>query len=976
MATKKVDDETLALAAATEKQLDLPAGSLAGFVREGGSLTKEQRARVLEREGLDAGLSRRNEIAAVGYALKDALANNKGDASLALAEVYSGPDRTKWNTATTRFASAARGVPPAMTSSLTPAIDYGTGQSMEPEAAPVALPSAPAAAVPPPAAEAPAMGSQRATNPAAAGEMEGARAATAQSLTSYRDGTMPADRRAEFERLVSIGALTVPAGFEMTKAPEPTTLENIVSAPGRAIDAAVALPGAVKEAWTGDQRRTPETDAAPDWSEIPEWEGVASVPKLLSLTASPKEALQILASNAPGVTIREDEKGNLWAFSPKANKEFVVKPGAQVSDIPRVGATVASFIPAGRALGLARMVGGAALTQGALEVGQKASGGEFNPEDIAIAAASAGAAPLLGAAGRGAGNAALARVPGYASAPVAAEFAAARSAAPAVAAVADDAARAVTPSAPAAPASSGAASTAALPDEELGRLARQATGRGQAAEQAREQLAQQFSVDAGLADRAKALGFDLPADVFSDNAQIVAAVGGLRSKVGSEAAATFGEQVKKASTQTDNLLMELGADANAARISSATLDTLEKTAGELKSQAKTLYNDIDAALPRSTPAKMDNVVAALQERATNLGGVERLKPIEKELLELATDPRTTYESIRELKAKLGDRIARQASPYDNLDDVVVKRLYGAVSEDQLANVAAVGGDELRKKAVLASRLTAKQKGLEDRIVKVFGKDKDGSIATLLEGAITDASSGNTKRLTQVLKVIPKEMQPEAIITGLSSLSQSQRKDAAGFDFGRFTKVYRGLHERGNEQTLKAVEQALGPKKAPVLRDLYELSQRITKAESAVIGTGKGNQPFMQGLGAQNFLEQVLTSPVGKSATVGVGASVGSAAGPAGAGVGAAGLPMLVSLFVESSDEVAAKAGKMLVDPDFQALVLARARGSSPAVLETAAKKASRSKAVLDYVRGLGGGRKPTDAEAWLQAALQSERQTR
>ncbi|MFV0972308.1 hypothetical protein QML39_30455, partial [Klebsiella pneumoniae] len=108
-------------------------------------------------------------------------------------------------------------------------------------------------------------------------------------------------------------------------------VENIASAPGRAI-------GAIKEAVTGEKRRTAETEAAPDWSQIPEWEDLGTLKNVAALAASPREALQILQSNFPGMKVREDEKGNLFAFSPKAGREFAVKPGLDFGDVVRAGA--------------------------------------------------------------------------------------------------------------------------------------------------------------------------------------------------------------------------------------------------------------------------------------------------------------------------------------------------------------------------------------------------------------------------------------------------------------------------------------------------------------------------------------------------------------------------------------------------------------------------------------------------------------
>lgn len=1042
----KPTQEDIELAKATEKQLDLPDGALVGFVAEGGKLDGRARAKVREAYGIDAKLNRRNTIEATGLALQDALSDNAGDASKAIAELHSGADRAKWNKATTTFASRALGtraadgsylgnrpVAPAAAPQMTgqrsasgtsmtrpvgnrsasgmtdprapaqptpavPSTDYGTEQSVEPEQ----TMASPDTAQPVAAGESAAMATMTSptpgpvASPASAGEPEGPVAAGPKTLAAYADGTMPEEQRRKFEQYVKDGGVTVPDGFKLGETAAPTTLDRAISAPGRALDA-------VGNAITGNDRKTPETQAAEDWSKIPEWEDLSTLTNVAALSANPKEALQVLSANIPGVKVRTDEKGNLFAFSPKAGKEFVVTPGLTASDVPRFGVNALWALASGGG-SVAAQVGKGAATQALVEGGQSVAGGSFDPGDIALAGAAPLAAPILGAAARGsrgAANALLDAVPGSTTRQLAGAAtdaastivddpaaAAVRAAAapvddvtkvvpPPVGAV-DDVTKVVPPPASAAAPSvaPAAAAPAAAPAVDLPALFKAAGGTGEAAEAAKRALAQQLEVNPAAVAAAERLGLELPVDVLADSKQMQSIIGSLRSKSGTAAETAFADSMEAAVKQTDDLVRELGGDASPGAISDRVLSSLQSTQGELKAQASKLYQKVDEAIKPASPVRLDKVSAALQERVTDLGGdVSLLNPIEQKLLKLATNPKATYEAMREQKALIGKALARQESPYASMDDRILKRLYGAMADDQLANIERLGGAELRQQARLANQLTAKQKGLEERIVKTFGKEGDGSVAALMQNAIRGASKGDVKRLNQLLKVVPKEMQGDVIMTALSSMSRATRGAAggeAGFGFAEFSKLYQGLRAPGNEAIYKTVDQALGPKRAAVLRDVYEISKRITQARANVKTTGKANQDFLDNLAAENLVGAVINGPLGQRAARAVGVAGGAAVGgPAGAAVGGEVAASILSKIAGGGEEQIAKAGQLLVSPEFKTLAVELATKAAPS--KEVVRAVIASKPFRDWAKAAMLSREPKALEQWVMAAIQGAR---
>jgi hypothetical protein len=146
------------------------------------------------------------------------------------------------------------------------------------------------------------------------------------------------------------------------------------------------IEGAI-ETVTGSERSTPEIEAAPDWTTMPELNelSLASAGTALgTMFSSPEESVKIIQANYPGVAVRQDAKGN-YILRSQDGKEYGIKPGFKWSDIPRAAGGIFAFTPAGAARTVAGAAGGAALTQAGIEATQAATGGTFDPAEIALA---------------------------------------------------------------------------------------------------------------------------------------------------------------------------------------------------------------------------------------------------------------------------------------------------------------------------------------------------------------------------------------------------------------------------------------------------------------------------------------------------------------------------------------------------------------------------------------------------------------
>lgn len=741
----------------------------------------------------------------------------------------------------------------------------------------------------------------------------------------------------------------------------------------------------VGEMVTGARRATPETQALPEWTGMPELNqmSVASLKSALgTLVSNPQETVQILKANFPGIEARQDAKGNFILKSSVDQREYAIPPGFSVGDIPRALGGLLAFTPAGRATTLPGAVAAGAGTQAVIEATQAGTGGRFDTGEVVTAGAAGGAGQVVQRAVQAAAPAVRRTVQRATGRPVTpAPGTPAAAPAPAPAARIEPTLEPIpAPAAPTAPAAPAGApiGTAMAPEaapvaqvateafEEVGDLVRKASGSGPGSAAAKAKLADVAQVNPDARAAAERLGMDLPFDVFSDNPQVRAAVGLTRSVAGGEAEAAWVNTVRTAIGKADDVVQQFDAAFIEGRpapgaTSQRILDSLNTTRTQLFNDADVIYKRVDAAIPKTSTVQFPRLTQTLDEVLAEVGE-KGLTAQEKKLYELATDPNATYGRLLREKNLIGQAVAGKESPYGNMTAGDLKRLYGALAEDQLTNVGTIGGDALRQELRAANLLTAKKKALENRIVGAFGKEIDGSVATLMQSAIKSAAKGDAAQFNKLMKVVPPELRKETIATALASVSSSARAGQEGaFGFAEFAKTYRGL--RANPPVYKQVIEILGKDADPVLRDLFEISRRITDARAQVLTTGKANQALVEALKAEGLVGKVMQSTMAQRAVTGAASVI-----PGGGFVA----PDIVQFMSKGNADAVKAAGKLFASDDFQKLAIEAATKAEPST--AALRRTAMSKAFGDFAKA---AKLPQSLDArvqWLQSAVQTGRQ--
>jgi hypothetical protein len=727
---------------------------------------------------------------------------------------------------------------------------------------------------------------------------------------------------------------------------------------------------------TGSRRATPETQTLPGWEDMPEMNQVsmASFKSALgTMMSNPKETVQILQANFPGVQVRQDAKGNYLLRSSVDQKEYAITPGFTMGDIPRALGGVAAFTPARAPMAaLSRTIPGAvafgAGTQAAIEASQAATGGGTGLADlgeVALAGALGPAGqivqrvgtPVVQAVKSGAQRVMARPAPAPVTPRVEPIFET-----PFVTPEAPPVAPTAAATPPVTPAAAPAATTT-VTTEVVNNLVQKASGTGFGAAAARNKLADLAQINVGAKEAADRLGIQLPADVFSDSPQVREAAGLTRSVAASEASAAWRDTVTKAVDQADEVIRQFDATFVEGAVAPGVVsqkikDSLTATRSDLNAQASKIYNSVDEVVPKTSVVELPKLQEILESVKAEVGE-KGMSAAERNLAKMIEEGNVTYGRLKREKTLIGKAIDKLESPYGSMAEADLKRLYAALADDQLTNVGNIGGEELRKQLRAANLIYAKERALGQRIVNAFGNDLEGSVANKMRTAITGAAKGDAGEFNRLLKAVPEDLRKETIATALASVTRSARgAEKGGFGFSEFADIYPKL--RANPPVYKTIVETLGKDSANVLRDLFEISKRVTEARANVLTTGKANQAFAN---PEGLIGKVMDSTITQRIVTTVTGLV-----PGGGAVA----PDIIKFMSTGAEERVKAAGKLFADEAFQKLAVEAA--TKPAPSAAALRRTAMSQSFQNFA---DAARLPKSLDAriqWLQTAAQAGRQ--
>ncbi len=109
-------------------------------------------------------------------------------------------------------------------------------------------------------------------------------------------------------------------------------------------------------------------------------------------TSSDEEVAQITQGRLGNLQRTQDEKGNEYLTNPETGQSIAInKPGFSARDAVNIGSNAAAFATGGAASTIPRAIAKDAAIQAGIESAQAGGGGEFNPEEVALAGVLGGA---------------------------------------------------------------------------------------------------------------------------------------------------------------------------------------------------------------------------------------------------------------------------------------------------------------------------------------------------------------------------------------------------------------------------------------------------------------------------------------------------------------------------------------------------------------------------------------------------------
>ena len=399
--------------------------------------------------------------------------------------------------------------------------------------------------------------------------------------------------------------------------------------------------------------------------------------------------------------------------------------------------------------------------------------------------------------------------------------------------------------------------------KDIGTLAREATT-SKSKKKKFAMLAKQNKEAIEASNRTKIL---VPLDVTSDNPQFMAASMAPRLSDTSDASNLWSKQLKDGSVRADELLLEAGSDTANVNVSSKILGEMVSKKEVMKNDAGKFIGEVDKLVPDKTPILFFNGEVAAKEISEALSS-ELMSPEVRRSLKIIARGEGTYLDLGTMKENI--RLAQERTPtgfFAGLDKKTIGKLDEALKADQIDNVSTIVNPEVGKALKDANISYAKSIDLEDAISDAFGSDT-GSIGQKLKTALAGVGKDD-RAINELMDVIPQEYHAEMLMTGIFDgarvkTSGSRLVKDKDFGFSEYSTAYKAMAK--NTKFMATLQKTVGKRRMQLLKDIDEISQRVTNVRAFQTKTGKDLAPMIESMQAENLIAAFVKHPAIKTAT--------------------------------------------------------------------------------------------------------------
>jgi hypothetical protein len=494
--------------------------------------------------------------------------------------------------------------------------------------------------------------------------------------------------------------------------------------------------------------------------------------------------------------------------------------------------------------------------------------------------------------------------------------------------------------------------------DELIDLARKAVSRTPGASRAKAELAQIAKTNPEAQAAAERLGLELPVDVLSDNSQLKAVTGLTRSQIGSSAQTAWAETYKEAADRGYQAMDELEAITDISQVSADVFNRIDNANKGLGTRAANLRDEVTDTIDSRGRVDTGGIKTWLQNRIDDLGGgkegIANLSSEEKRLWATVSKGNPTYAALNEQRDLIGQALEKTTGPWANSNTKKLKEIYGALADDQINFIESTAGKEIADKQRAANTLFKQMYEGREQMERLYGKNLSGSIAPLMQRAITEGGKGNVQSFNTLVKIIPEDMRGSVLSSALFKAAGTTDEK---FSFTKFADLYKGL--RDNSVVYKQFAQAVGPEGDKLLTDFYAISRRLSDADKAIQRTGASTQLDL--LNSERLITQIVKSVGAGSAVAGVTSVLGGDIAVPVLGALATVAPQIASKYGKTNVE---KLHNLMKSEEFRELAVSAATGDN---LNKNINRVAGSKTFREYAKIANIDMK--DARNWLNSAI-------
>jgi len=329
------------------------------------------------------------------------------------------------------------------------------------------------------------------------------------------------------------------------------------------------------------------------------------------------------------------------------------------------------------------------------------------------------------------------------------------------------------------------------------------------------QAAATADLDPAIIQSAERLDIDIPISAASQNKAFQEAAQSTKFLPGSELLAQEAAAIAKTQDIANNLVSDLrGGDLDVSGFDFDLGERFTKTIDQIKQSEKGAYNAVKETVGKRREVNMENATSYISERLADLGGdATGLSKPEKALHALvkkAEDGNViTYERLDALRKSIGEGYQKAGAFKDeatkSLDDV-----YNLITDIQ---EGVIGGIDENLLAAYqgAKKLTQQRKGIQDSMIRLFGRDAEsGALAPKVDGAANALVKGNVKKFNQLLKDVPKDLHGDLSALILDRVLGFGSRTADGLGEG-FVKAFAKLNKnkRAKETLYSKLPKGVG-----------------------------------------------------------------------------------------------------------------------------------------------------------------------